>query len=100
MLHLIINNIIFLVFPGGKTKIITKEIKSAIIRKIDFGLPLVLRRYQSKLHRVAMPLYLSTNGIVSLYTNTTFPALLTRQFILRAVNFLKPVKQTFLQALK
>ena len=81
-------------------EIITKEIKSAIKRKIDFGLPLVLRRYQSKLHRVAIPIYLSTNGIVSLYTNTTVPALIARQLILRAVNIIKPIKQTFLQVLR
>ena len=81
-------------------EIITKEIKYAIKRKIDFGLPLVLRRYQSKLHRVALPIYLSTNGIINLYTNNTVPAMLARQFILRAVNIIKPIKQTFLQVLR
>ena len=81
-------------------EIITKEIKSAIERKIDFCLPLVLQRYQSKLHRVAIPIYLSTNGIVSLFTNTTVPAMITRQFVLWAVNFIKPIKQTFLQVLR
>ena len=81
-------------------EIITKEIKSAIKRKIDFGLPLVLRKYQSKLHRVAIPIYLSTNGIVSLYTNTSAPAMLTRKLLLRTVNIIKPIKQTFLQVLK
>jgi 2-polyprenyl-6-methoxyphenol hydroxylase-like FAD-dependent oxidoreductase len=81
-------------------EIITKEIKSAIESKIDFSLPLVLRRYQSKLHRVAIPIYLSTNGIVSLYTKTTVPAMLARQLVLRAVNIIKPIKQTFLQVLR
>jgi ubiquinone biosynthesis UbiH/UbiF/VisC/COQ6 family hydroxylase len=81
-------------------EIISKEIKLAIERKIDFGLPLVLRKYQSKLHRVAIPIYLSTNGIVSLYTNTTVPAMLARQLVLRAVNNIKPIKQTFLQVLR
>jgi ubiquinone biosynthesis UbiH/UbiF/VisC/COQ6 family hydroxylase len=81
-------------------EIITKEIKSAIKHKLDFGSPLVLRKYQYKLHRIAIPIYLGTNGIVSLYTNTTVPAMLARQFILKAVNLLKPVKQTFLQVLR
>ena len=81
-------------------EIITKEIKSAIKRKIDFGSPLVLRKYQSKLHRVAIPIYLSTNGIVSLYTNTSAPAMLARKLLLRTVNIIKPIKQTFLQVLK
>ena len=75
-------------------EIITKEIKSAIKYKIDFGLPLVLRKYQSQLHRVAIPIYLSTNGLVSLYTNTTVPAMLARQFLLRAANIIKPVKKS------
>ncbi len=81
-------------------EIITKEIKSAIKHKLDFGSPLVLRKYQYKLHRIAIPIYLGTNSIVSLYTNTTVPAMLARQFILKAVNLLKPVKQTFLQVLR
>ena len=81
-------------------EILNKEIKLAIKRKIDFGLSLVLQRYQSKLHRVAIPLYLSTNGIVSLYTNTTVAAMLARQFLLRVVNVIKPIKQTFLQVLR
>ena len=81
-------------------EILTKEIKSAIKRKIDIGLSVVLRRYQYKLHRIAIPLYFSTNGIVNLYTNTTLPAILARKFILRAVNIIKPVKQVFLHVLK
>ena len=81
-------------------EILTKEIKLAIKDNIDIGLPVVLRKYQSKLHRVAIPLFLSTNGIVSLYTKTTASAKIARQFILRAVNFIKPIKQTFLQVLR
>ena len=81
-------------------EILTTEIKFAIKRNIDIGLPIVLQRYQIRLHRVAIPLYLSTNGIVSLYTNSTVSAMLARQFILRAVNFIKPIKQTFLEVLK
>ena len=81
-------------------EILTKEIKFAIKRNVDIGLPIVLRKYQIRLHCIAIPLYLSTNGIVSLYTNSTVPAMLTRQFVLRAVNFIKPIKQTFLQVLR
>ena len=81
-------------------EILTREIKLAIKRNTDIGTPTVLLKYQIRLHRVAIPLYLSTNGIVSLYTNTTVSALLARQFILRAVNFIKPIKQTFLEVLR
>ncbi len=81
-------------------EILSKEIKSAIKQKIDFGLFLILQKYQSKLHRIAVPLYLSTNSIVSLYTNDSIPAVFARKFILKAVNIIKPIKQTFLQVLR
>ena len=81
-------------------EILTKEIKSALDRNIDISSSRVLRNYQYKLHRVAIPLYLSTNGIVSLYTNVTYPAKLARKFALRMVNSIKPVKQAFLGVLK
>lgn len=80
--------------------ILINEIKTSIKYKTDIGLNTVLRNYQSKLHRVAAPLYLATNSIVNLYTSNILPAKLTRQFILRFVNTVKPVKQTFLNILK
>ncbi len=81
-------------------EILINEIKTAIKNKTDIGLAAVLQKYQSKLHRVAAPIYLTTNSIVNLYTSTILPAKLTRQFILRFVNTVKPVKQTFLNILK
>ena len=81
-------------------EILTNEIKSAMKRKIDIGLPVMLRNYQYKLHRIAIPLYLSTNGIVSLYTNVTYPAKLARRLALRIANTIKPIKQTFLRVLE
>ena len=80
--------------------ILINEIKTAIKNKIDIGLSSVLTNYQSKLHRVAAPLYLATNSIVNLYTSTILPAKLTRQFILRFVNTVKPITQPFLYILK
>jgi len=81
-------------------EILTNELKVAIKNKTDIGLTTVLQNYQSKLHRVAAPIYLATNGIVNLYTSTILPAKITRQFILRLVNIVKPIKQTFLNILK
>jgi len=81
-------------------EIFTKEIKSALNRNIDISSSQVLRNYQYKLHRVAIPLYLSTNGIVSLYTNVTYPAKIARKLAIRMVNSIKPVKQAFLSVLK
>ena len=81
-------------------EILIKEIKSAIKNKIDIGLLKTLLRYQYKFHKIAIPLYLTTNGIVSLYTNTIFPTKLVRRIALRLTNIIKPVKQIFLQVLK
>ena len=80
--------------------ILINEIKTAIKNKNDIGLTSVLENYQSKLHRAAAPLYLATNSIINLYTSNILPAKLTRQFILRFVNTVKPIKQTFLNILK
>ena len=81
-------------------EILINEIKSAIKRKTDIGLIAVLKNYQSKLHRIAAPLYLTTNSIVNLYTSTILPAIITRQLMLRLANTVKPIKQTFLSILK
>ena len=71
-----------------------------LLTKIDFGLIETLEKYQSKLHKAAAPIYLATNSIINLYTSNILPAKLTRQFFLRFVNSVKPVKQTFLNILK
>ena len=81
-------------------EILINEIKIAIKNKTDIGLITTLQDYQSKLHHIAAPIYLTTNGIVNLYTSTILPAKLTRQFILRLVNSVKPIKQTFLNILR
>ena len=81
-------------------EILINVIKVAIKNKTDIGLINTLQDYQSKLHHVAAPIYLTTNGIVNLYTSTILPAKFTRQFILRLVNSVKPIKQTFLNILK
>ena len=80
--------------------ILIDEIKTAVKSKCDIGLTDILKNYQYKLHRVAAPVYLATNSIINLYTSNILPAKLTRQFILRFVNTIKPVKQTFLNILK
>ena len=81
-------------------EILSNEIKLALEHKIDIGSSSVLKKFQYKLHKVAIPIYLSTNGIVSLYTNTTYPARLARKLALRVANTIRPVKQAFLSALE
>jgi len=80
--------------------ILINEIKIAIKNNSDIGSTNVLENYQSKLHRAAAPMYLATNSIINLYTSNILPAKLTRQFMLRFVNSVKPIKQTFLNILK
>ena len=80
--------------------ILINEIKTATKNKNDIGLTDVLDNYQSKLHRAAAPIYFTTNSIINLYTSNILPAKLTRQFMLRFVNSIKPVKQTFLNILR
>ena len=80
--------------------ILTNEIRAAIKDRIDIGSTSVLKNYQTKLHFAAGPVYFATNSIVNLYSSTILPAKLTRQFVLRFVNTVKPAKQTFLNMLK
>ena len=81
-------------------EILMDEIKLGLKNKINIGSSSILKNYQRKLHVVAAPLYFGTNGIVNLYTSNILPAKITRQFILRFVNTIKPAKQTFLNMLK
>ena len=80
--------------------ILIDENKKALKNKNDIGMIEVLSKYQSKLHRAAAPVYLATNSIINLYTSNFLPAKITRQFLLRFVNTINPVKQTFLNILK
>ncbi len=81
-------------------EILINEIVSSIKNKADIGSAKILESYQFKLHRSAIPLYLTTNSIVNLYTSNILPAKITRQFMLRLANTVKPIKQTFLNILR
>ena len=80
--------------------ILIDEIKKTIKNGDDIGSTTILKKYQTKLHFTAAPIYLATNSIVNLYTSNIMPAKLTRQFVLRFVNTIKPVKKVFLNILK
>ena len=81
-------------------EILINEIKLSVKNKIDIGLFTNLYNYQSKLRRIATPLYLTTNSIVNLYTSSSLPAKITRPFLLRFANTVRPIKQTFLRVLE
>ena len=80
--------------------ILIDEVKAATENGADIGSTSILKNYQTKLHFAAGPIYLATNSIVNLYTSNFLPAKLTRQFVLRFVNTIKPAKQVFLNMLK
>lgn len=78
---------------------LAKEIKSALVRGVDFSSSTVLKNYQSKHRRVSHPLYLATNGIVRLYTNDILPARIMRKTILRLGNNIWPIKRAIMNQL-
>ena len=80
--------------------ILIDEVKAATENGADIGSTSILKNYQTKLHFAAGPIYLATNSIVNLYTSNFLPAKLTRQFVLRFVNTVRPAKQVFLNMLK
>jgi ubiquinone biosynthesis UbiH/UbiF/VisC/COQ6 family hydroxylase len=73
--------------------ILATEIKLAQAAGRDIGAREVLDRYQNKHMRATRPMYLGTNGIVTLFTNDTFPARVLRKLVLHLGNELPLVKQ-------
>jgi len=79
--------------------ILANEIKEALARGEDFASATVLRRYERAHRKVARPLYLGTNALVKLYTDTRLPAKMLRRAALRLGNILPPVKSRIVQQL-
>jgi len=71
---------------------LAKEIKKALSANSDIASSTVLEKYQTQHMRVTKPLYLGTNGIVSLFTNETLPARMLRNLALRVANNIPPLK--------
>jgi 2-polyprenyl-6-methoxyphenol hydroxylase-like FAD-dependent oxidoreductase len=78
---------------------LAKEIKAALMRSADIGGPAVLENYDAKHRRVTRPMYLATNGIVRLFTNSVFPARLLRKAALRFSNNVWPLKRRIMNQL-
>ncbi|MBL4806914.1 MAG: 5-demethoxyubiquinol-8 5-hydroxylase UbiM [Rhodobacteraceae bacterium] len=82
---------------GART--LASEIKAALANGTDIGAASVLGRYQAKHRRVARPLYVGTNALVKLFTDTTVPGRILRGAALRLGNILPPVKSRIVQQL-
>ena len=79
--------------------ILANEIRHALEIGMDFGAPSVLKRYEAKHRRISRPLYLGTNALVRLFTDTRPPARFLRGAALRIGNLLPPVKDRILKQL-
>lgn len=78
---------------------LAKEIKKAIASGTDIGAASVLGKYQAKHRSIARPLYLGTNTLVKLFTDTSVPGRFLRGAALRLGNILPPVKQKIVRQL-
>ena len=79
--------------------ILQNEILDALINKADIGDMNVLKRYENKLRKVSLPIYLATNGIVSLYTNQKPIIKLARKFLLLVAIAMRPAKNAIIDNL-
>ncbi len=79
--------------------ILANEIRHACEIGMDFSAFSVLKKYEAKHRRIARPLYLGTNALVRLFTDTRPPARILRGAALRIGNLLPPVKDRILQQL-
>ncbi len=75
------------------------EIRGAMSSNGDIGSNRVLSRYQSKHRMKSRPIYLGTNALVRLYTDTSGPARILRDAALRLGNILPPVKKQIMRQL-
>ncbi len=78
---------------------LAEEVKRAAAEGRDIGDIRVLLPYERAHRKVARPLYLGTNALVKLYTDTRLPAKILRGAALRLGNVLPPVKSRIVRQL-
>ncbi|MBL1437224.1 MAG: 5-demethoxyubiquinol-8 5-hydroxylase UbiM [Rhodobacteraceae bacterium] len=79
--------------------ILAGMVRQAATEGRDVGDINVLLPYERAHRRIARPLYLATNALVKLYTDTRLPAKILRGAALRLGNVLPPVKARIVQQL-
>ncbi len=79
--------------------LLADAVKQAAAEGRDIGDIGVLTRYERAHRKVARPLYLGTNALVKLYTDTRIPARILRCAALRLGNVLPPVKARIVRQL-
>ncbi len=79
--------------------VLADAVKQAAAEGRDIGDIRVLTPYERAHRKVARPLYLGTNALVKLYTDTRIPARIARMAALRLGNVLPPVKTRIVRQL-
>jgi ubiquinone biosynthesis UbiH/UbiF/VisC/COQ6 family hydroxylase len=79
--------------------LLAEAVKRAVSEGRDIGDIRVLTAYERTHRKVARPLYLGTNALVKLYTDTRLPAKILRGAALRLGNVLPPVKARIVRQL-
>ena len=79
--------------------ILQNEIKMALLKKIDFGSFIVLKKYEKKFKLISLPIYLATNSIVKLYTKNDPITKIARKSFLQVADALKPAKNAIIDNL-
>nr|HPI62808.1 FAD-dependent hydroxylase [Alphaproteobacteria bacterium] len=79
--------------------ILSKLLKEALQSGLDIGEDGMLSRYQSLYRRATLPLYITTNKIVGLYTSDSQPAKVIRKMLLNVANQVVPVKNYLMDKL-
>ena len=79
--------------------LLAEAVKRAVVEGKDIGDIRVLLPYERAHRKVARPLYLGTNALVKLYTDTRLPAKILRGAALRLGNVLPPVKARIVRQL-
>ncbi|MFA6139250.1 MAG: 5-demethoxyubiquinol-8 5-hydroxylase UbiM [Hyphomicrobium sp.] len=82
---------------GAET--LAHNIGSAVRTDADIGSASVLESYDREHRRATLPLYVATNAIVRLYTDSRVPARIARSGLLRIANSLSPIKDFMLRRL-
>ncbi|SEJ02985.1 Ubiquinone biosynthesis hydroxylase, UbiH/UbiF/VisC/COQ6 family [Paraburkholderia diazotrophica] len=86
-------------FGLASVETLCKEIVAAHRNGFDVGAESVLSRYENCHRRATRPLYLATRLVTDIYTNSSVPAKLARNIMLRAASFATPFRRAIAASL-
>jgi 2-polyprenyl-6-methoxyphenol hydroxylase-like FAD-dependent oxidoreductase len=86
-------------FGLASVETLCKGIVAAHRHGFDVGTESVLSRYGDSHRRATRPLYLATRLVTDIYTNSSVPAKLARNIMLRAASFSTPFRKAIAASL-